>query len=134
MYRSRVQAEAEAEAASGGSAQNRLLAASLAELLEARKTVADRTGLEALAKRYHMDVAKLERLGRVVNTPSIDENTVVRTTDKHGEESVTMVVSLPKLAHQRLAQSQNELGSMDRSCAFSCMTDMEEFERCYNTT
>jgi hypothetical protein len=89
MYRSRMRSET--EATSAVSTQNRLLASSLTELLEARKSVTDRAALETLATRYHMDVATLERLSRCVNTPSVDESTVVRTTDKHGEESLTMM-------------------------------------------
>ncbi|KIJ69460.1 hypothetical protein HYDPIDRAFT_106080 [Hydnomerulius pinastri MD-312] len=89
MYRSRVQSEA--EASSSQSTRNRLLAATLSELLEARKSVTNTAELEALANRYQIDVAKLQALCRVFNTPSIDESTVVRTTDKHGEESITMM-------------------------------------------
>ena len=83
----------EAEASSLQSTKNRLLTSSLTELLEARKSVTNSAELETLAKRYHVDAAKLGRISRVVNTPSIDERTVVRTTDKHGEESLTMMVS-----------------------------------------
>ncbi|KAG6376103.1 hypothetical protein JVT61DRAFT_2075 [Boletus reticuloceps] len=89
MYRSRMRSEA--EAASVQPTKNCLLASSLTELFEARKSVTDRAELETLAKRYHMDATKLEQLARAVNTPSIDESTVVR----HGEESVTMMVSWP---------------------------------------
>ncbi|KAG9318434.1 hypothetical protein JVU11DRAFT_525 [Chiua virens] len=96
MYHSRIRSEAEAEEASTlhsrpNVATNRLLASSLAELLEARKSVATAVEINALAARYHVDAATLTRLCGVVNTPSVDERTVVRTTDKHGEESVTMM-------------------------------------------
>ena len=99
MYRSRRRSEAEASSPPE-SIQNRLLVASLTELLDARKSVTSSAELEALAKRYHVDVAKVQQLSRVVNTPSIDERTVVRTTDKHGEESLTMMVSVgsPRLS------------------------------------
>ncbi|KAF9246570.1 hypothetical protein BU15DRAFT_85319 [Melanogaster broomeanus] len=90
MYRSRIQSEAEASGTLQ-STRNRLLASSLTELLEARKLVTNAAELEALAKRYQMDVEKVRELCRVVNTPSIDESTVVRTTDSHGEESLTMM-------------------------------------------
>ncbi|KAG8217472.1 hypothetical protein J3R82DRAFT_5617 [Butyriboletus roseoflavus] len=89
MYRSRIRSEA--EAASLQSAKNRLLASSLTELLEARKSITESVELETLAKVHHIDTAILQRLGRVVNTPSIDESTVVRTTDERGEESLTMM-------------------------------------------
>ncbi|KIJ17365.1 hypothetical protein PAXINDRAFT_73792 [Paxillus involutus ATCC 200175] len=88
MYRSRMQSEA--EASSTQSTRNRLLASSLSELLEARKSMTNPAELETLAKRYKIDVEKLQELCRVVNTPSIDENTVVRTTAKDGEEILTM--------------------------------------------
>lgn len=115
MYRSRMRSET--EATSAVSTQNRLLASSLTELLEARKSVTDRAALETLATRYHMDVATLERLSRCVNTPSVDESTVVRTTDKHGEESLTMMVSRLSLnADTTLAQCC-ESGSLGRSRA-----------------
>lgn len=90
MYRSRVRSEA--EASSLQSTKNRLLASSLTELLEARKSITGSAELEALAKQYHIDVAKLEQISRAVNTPSIDESTAIRTTSKHGEESLTMMV------------------------------------------
>lgn len=90
MYHSRIRSEA--EAASLQSTNNRLLAASLTELLEARKSITDSGELETLAKQYHIDAATLQRLSQVVNTPSIDESTVVRTTDERGEESLTMMV------------------------------------------
>ena len=83
MYRARARAEAEAT----GGAANRLRAASLAELLDARKA-----GSVELAGRYGVDTGTLRAL-RVVNTPSVDARGVVRTTDEYGEERVTMVVS-----------------------------------------
>lgn len=102
MYRSRRRSEAEASSPPE-SIQNRLLVASLTELLDGRRSVTSSAELEALAKRYHVDVAKVQQLGRVVNTPSIDERTVVRTTDKHGEESLTMMVSVGSPRLSRLA-------------------------------
>lgn len=91
MYHSRKRSEA--EAASLQSTTNRVLASSLTELLEARKSVTNSAELETLARRYHVDAATLRRLGQVVNTPSIDERTVVRTRDERGQESLTMMVS-----------------------------------------
>ncbi|KAF9227975.1 hypothetical protein BS17DRAFT_414648 [Gyrodon lividus] len=88
MYRSRVQSET--EASSMQSTRNRLLASSLFELLEARKSMVNPAEQETLAKRYQIDVEKLQELCRVVNTPSIEKSTVVRTTDIDGEELLTM--------------------------------------------
>lgn len=39
-----------------------------------------------------MDVAKLERLARFVNAPTIGEGTTVKTTDENGEELITSKV------------------------------------------
>ncbi|KAI9566474.1 hypothetical protein HD554DRAFT_1117855 [Boletus coccyginus] len=89
MYHSRMRSEAEASGLQ--SRKNRLLASSLTELLEARKSITTSAELEMLAKRYRMDATKLEQISRVVNTPSIDGSTVVRTTDEHGEEDLTMM-------------------------------------------
>lgn len=91
MFRSRIRSEA--EATSLQSTKNRLLASSLTELLEKRKSITNDAELETLAKQYHVDAETLRLLGRVVNTPSIDEKTVARTTDERGEESLTMMVS-----------------------------------------
>ncbi|KAH0830524.1 hypothetical protein J3R83DRAFT_1976 [Lanmaoa asiatica] len=82
MYHSRIRSEV--EAARPQSTKNHLLASSLMELLEARKSITNSAQLETLARQYHIDPAKLQQLGRVVNTPSIDQSTVVRITDKHG--------------------------------------------------
>jgi arginine repressor len=92
MYRSRLQSEV--EASPSHSTRNRLLAASLSELLESRKTVKSQTELQALAERYDIDVTKLTELARFINTPSIDESTIVKTMSQDGEEIVTMMVSL----------------------------------------
>ncbi|KAG2349406.1 hypothetical protein BDR05DRAFT_900781 [Suillus weaverae] len=89
MYRSRLQSEV--EALPSHSTQNRLLASSLSELLESRKTVQSQAELQALAEQYHIDFAKLDELARFVNTPSIDESTIVRSTNHDGEETLTMM-------------------------------------------
>ncbi|KAH7930831.1 hypothetical protein BV22DRAFT_1027991 [Leucogyrophana mollusca] len=89
MYRSRAQSEV--EASPSHPTQNRLLASSLSELLEARKSASSQEEQEALAKRYGIDVVKLVELSRFVNTPSIDEETIVRSMNSDGEETVTMM-------------------------------------------
>ena len=91
MYRSRLQSEVEASPAHH--TRNRILAASLSELLESRKTVKSQEELRALAERYDVDVAKLTELARFINTPSIDEGTIVRSVNQDGEETLTMTVS-----------------------------------------
>lgn len=92
MHRSRLQSEV--EALPSHSTQNRLLASSLSELLESRKVVKSQAELQALAEQYHIDVTKLVELAKLINTPSIDESTIVRSKNQDGEETLTMMVSL----------------------------------------
>jgi len=47
--------------------------------------------LQALAERYDIDVTKLTELVRFINTPSIDESSIVKTRNQDGEEIVTMM-------------------------------------------
>ncbi|KAG1754288.1 hypothetical protein EDB19DRAFT_1902441 [Suillus lakei] len=89
MYRSRLQSEA--EALPSQSTRNRLVASSLSELLESRKTVKTQAELRVSAEQYHIDVTKLAELARFINTPSIDESTIVRSTNQDGEETLTMM-------------------------------------------
>ncbi|OJA14003.1 hypothetical protein AZE42_07007 [Rhizopogon vesiculosus] len=97
MYRSRIQSEV--EASPSHSTRNRLLAASLSELLESRKTIKSQAELQALAERYGIDVTKLTELARFINTPSIDGGTIVKTVNQDGEETLTMMAQWvdPKL-------------------------------------
>lgn len=89
MHRSRLQSEV--EALPSHSTQNRLLASSLSELLESRKVVKSQAELQALAEQYHIDVTKLVELAKLINTPSIDESTIVRSKNQDGEETLTMM-------------------------------------------
>ena len=73
--------------------RNHLYAASLHELLDARKSVRSRKDLEGLARKYNMDMDKLERLSLVVNSPSVDSRLNVKTVDKNGDETITYTVS-----------------------------------------
>ncbi|KAG2077830.1 hypothetical protein BDR04DRAFT_1087424 [Suillus decipiens] len=88
MHHSRLQSEV--QALPSHSTQNRLLASSLSELLESRKTVKSRAELQALAEQYHIDFNKLDELAKFISTPSIDESTVVKSTNQDGEETLTM--------------------------------------------
>lgn len=126
MYHSRMRSEAEASGLQ--SRENRLLASSLTELLEARKSITTSAELEMLAKRYRMDATKLEQISRVVNTPSIDGSTVVRTTDEHGEEDLTMMVGRLFGAFTLTPGSllHNQLGSLGRSHCASGLPSMTE--------
>ncbi|KAI6150816.1 hypothetical protein BKA82DRAFT_992864 [Pisolithus tinctorius] len=89
MYRSRMQSEV--EATNSRATRNRLLASSLSDLFDTRKSVTTTAELESLAARYGIDVGRLQQLCRHFNTPNVGEHTIVRTTDENGEESVTMM-------------------------------------------
>ncbi|THH09483.1 hypothetical protein EW146_g8673, partial [Bondarzewia mesenterica] len=86
-YRSRV--ESETAASSSRVPHNRLLVDSLTDLLEERKLVTTQGELEELARRYGIDVDKLESLARFVNTPSVKEGSVVRVIEDNGDELIT---------------------------------------------
>ncbi|KAA1471341.1 hypothetical protein DENSPDRAFT_776207 [Dentipellis sp. KUC8613] len=87
-------AQSEADAASSHAPRNRLLAASLSDLLDQRKYATSRKELEKFAEQYGIEVQKLESVARYVSTPSVDEKTAIRMVEDNGEESITMVVSL----------------------------------------
>ncbi|KAF8061530.1 hypothetical protein FPV67DRAFT_283858 [Lyophyllum atratum] len=86
LFKSRT--ESELEAASPVPIRNRLHAATLSELLDKRKSAKSAQDVERLAEQYNIDVAKLEKLARFVNTPSIQSGTAVRIVEKDGEESL----------------------------------------------
>lgn len=87
----------EREAAKTHGAHNVLLAGRLSALLDARKRLASRDGLEALAREYDVDVAKLESLARFVNVPDVRGAEDVRAVDKGGAERVTVKVKSARL-------------------------------------
>ena len=91
-FRSRAQSET--EAASTRMPKNRLLAASLADLLEECRFVTTRGELEELAGKYGVDVEKLESVARFVNSPSVDEKDIVRVVESNGDEVATMTVGV----------------------------------------
>ncbi|QRV86682.1 hypothetical protein RhiJN_14700 [Ceratobasidium sp. AG-Ba] len=69
---------------------NRLLALSLSDILDARKSASSSREIAEIAKKYGMDAQTLERIARFVNTPSIAPENVTRTVGKDGEEKTTM--------------------------------------------
>lgn len=91
IHQTRLRSEEEAR--SPRLTPNRLVAESLLELLEERKYVATQKGLEILVKKHGMDLEKLERLARRVNSVSVDQDTVKRSVSEDGHESVFMLVS-----------------------------------------
>ena len=94
LHRARIQAEAQ----SVRPAHNRILAASLAELFDERKLLSTPQELKLLAQKYDMDVEKIESIARHVNSPSVDEASVVRQIQSDGSEKITMTVS-PSIHH-----------------------------------
>jgi crotonobetainyl-CoA:carnitine CoA-transferase CaiB-like acyl-CoA transferase len=90
MYRSRTQSEAEASCAQ--TPRNKLLAGSLADLLEARMYAVSAEEVARMATRYGVDVGRLESVARFVNMPSVKEGSVVRTVSNNGNENITMLV------------------------------------------
>ncbi|RPD65960.1 hypothetical protein L226DRAFT_530091 [Lentinus tigrinus ALCF2SS1-7] len=91
LYQTRLRSEDEAR--SSRPTQNRLVASSLMDLLEERKFVSTEKEVAELAKKYGVDLEKLERLARHVNSVSVNQDTVKRWVGKDGVENVTMVAS-----------------------------------------
>jgi len=88
-FRSRQQSEAEA---ASHPVRNHLLAPALSDLLDDRKRVTSIQELQSLATRYGVDVDKLERLARYVNSPSADEGTRRKVVEQ--EEELTTVKAI----------------------------------------
>ena len=82
LFQTRLRSEEEAR--SSRPTKNRLVASSLAELFEERKFVSTEKELAELAKKYGMDLDKLERLARHVNSVSVNQDTVRRTVNEDG--------------------------------------------------
>ena len=91
MFESRARSDSEASAAHP--TRDRLLASSLSELLDARKSVSSCEDLEDLANKYDIELSTLESLGRFINSPSVAKGTSIKTIGEDGEEHVSMTVS-----------------------------------------
>ncbi|KAJ7090061.1 hypothetical protein C8R43DRAFT_1142141 [Mycena crocata] len=90
MFNSRVQSENEAAAPTP--TQNRLPAQTLSRLLDERKSIRTRRDMEFLAKRFGLDVEKLDAVSQCLSTPSVHQNTT-RVVDKDGNEKQIMRAS-----------------------------------------
>lgn len=88
----RAREASEQMAASNTVPSNRLLALSLSDVLDARKSARSTQEIEEIAKSYGMDVQTLQRVARFVNTPSVAPQDVTRVVGKDGEEKTTMLV------------------------------------------
>ncbi|PCH35588.1 hypothetical protein WOLCODRAFT_139965 [Wolfiporia cocos MD-104 SS10] len=88
-FQSRLRSEEEAR--SSRPTRNRLMAASLSDLLQEYKMVSSAEELKNLADRYDIDVETLRNVARFVSSPNIDRETVVRVVDEEsGTEKITM--------------------------------------------
>ncbi|KAI0797824.1 hypothetical protein C8Q75DRAFT_729047 [Abortiporus biennis] len=84
--------KSEEEASSTRTSRNLLHAFSLSDLLEERKSVTSQKELENLAKKYNIDVAKMETVALFVNSPSVDPASV-KLVVEDGVEKRTMKAS-----------------------------------------
>lgn len=87
VYQARLQSEVEAR--NFQPAKGHLFAGTLSDLLEERKRARNQRDIEDLAKRYEIDVSKLESLARYVNTPTVDPTSVKKVVKEDGSEYST---------------------------------------------
>ena len=80
--------------ASESSTRNRIVAASLAELLEERKYVKNKRDQEALVRRYNIDMDVFQRLTATVNVPSVSQESLRREVGKDGQERLLRNVGI----------------------------------------
>ncbi|KAJ6513861.1 hypothetical protein C8R47DRAFT_1092134 [Mycena vitilis] len=88
MFNSQVQSENEAAAPTP--TQNRVQAPILSQLLDERKSIRTKRDMEFLAKRYGVDLEKLDTMAKFLSTPSIHQNSTVRVAGKDGQERQIM--------------------------------------------
>lgn len=74
------------------SKRNDISAQTLTAVLTESKSAKTSAELEAMLKRYGIDVGTFHRVAAYINTPSIDPATIVKTKNKQGEESQIMPV------------------------------------------
>jgi len=79
---------------SAKSIPNRLLVQSFTDLLNERKLIKSQPELEALAKKYDIDLAILQRVSKYVNSPSIGATLPSRNLNADGDEIVLMKVRI----------------------------------------
>lgn len=94
-----TQEASEQEAVSRIPPKNRVLAGELFEMLERRKKAKSVEEIRHIAIQYNLDPDALDRLARVVNTPSVIPGTRRKVVGENGEERDTMLVSY--FIHQR---------------------------------
>lgn len=111
-----------------------MLAGTLHELLEERKSVTTRDELEKLALRYEIDVDKLESVARFVNSPSVDEGSVRREVDRDGVEQVKMKVSCAWLRYMVHTIETRWPGFVGRTSVISAATIVRPVPRFWNNS
>jgi len=74
MYNSHLLSENEA----ANPPQNRVQASRLSQLLDERKSIRTERDMEFLAKRFGVDLEKLESISKFVTTPSVHANALVK--------------------------------------------------------
>ncbi|KAI0086301.1 hypothetical protein BDY19DRAFT_1074916 [Irpex rosettiformis] len=89
-YETRKQSELEAR--SFRPSKNHILVSSLGDLLNECKAATSPQEIEAIAQRYGIDVSTLENLRNLVNNPTVDPDSIVKTVGPDGEERITMQV------------------------------------------
>ncbi|KAI0374707.1 hypothetical protein BV20DRAFT_960857 [Pilatotrama ljubarskyi] len=101
LFQTRLRSEDEARSARPS--RNQLVATSLMDLLEERKSASTQRDVEELAKKYDIDLEKLERMARYVNSVSIHQDSVKRWISEDGVEHTTMLASWvdPKIEEEK---------------------------------
>ncbi|KAG7452689.1 uncharacterized protein BT62DRAFT_1070429 [Guyanagaster necrorhizus] len=87
MLRSRARAEMEETSSAG----RNVYAATLSSMLNQQKSCTTRLDIETLARNYKIDIQKLKSISKFVNSPSVDSSSLVKTVDKDGNESRSML-------------------------------------------
>jgi N-glycosylase/DNA lyase len=111
----RAREASEQMATSNTAPPNRVLALSLSDILDARKSARSSKDIGEIAQSYGLDVQTLQRVGRFVNTPSVAPNDVTRVVGKDGEEKTTMVVCLNLINYGYMSHSAPNQGIVVRT-------------------
>jgi len=81
------------EAFSAKLSRNHLYSYALSEMLDTRKAAQTPGDVEALAKKYNVDVGRLGRLVRFINSPSVDSSKIRKVDEKNEEKGMILPVS-----------------------------------------
>ncbi|KAI0361911.1 hypothetical protein OH77DRAFT_1416098 [Trametes cingulata] len=109
LFQARLRSEDEARSARPP--RNHLVAGSLMDLLEERKYASTPKDIEELSRKYDVDLEKLERMARYVNSVSVHQDSVRRWVSEDGVEHTTMLASW---VNPRVEEEKPLLGSSSR--------------------